>query len=441
MIRGLRLVLILGLILYLATGLAIVQQDEVGVVRRFGAVQSETWGPGLHWGLPWGLGQVDGVKIGQTRTITVGAQALESAPLARQPDPAQDEFLTGDLNLVTVQAVLQYRVADPARYLFASTSVERSLLLATESALTRVAGRARNRRPAHGGQGRGRRAGRSLRSNHGRSPGAGCLDPRRAAGTACSPRSRGSGVRRRRPGQERQAAGDHAGGRVPRPRRPIREAESRKSPIGPARSTTLSRRRPEAKPTDSPRSWARRSSSPGRPGSDSTSRRWRRSCLASVARWWSPRARISISACSPTRMRQPAHRQPRPRRAPESSETIMKRLIAGVLTLLIAGVLLWTGRRREPPRLESTRAPFVSSPAQEEPALAAEEFLRGTLDAARKGDVAAYLSSFGGALRQRLEHDVEQRGNAAFAADLNGRPGPARAMRCTLPSPTDLEPT
>ncbi len=135
--RGLRLVLILGLILYFATGLVIVQQDEVGVVRRFGAVQSEILGPGLHWGLPLGLGQVDGVKIGQTRTITVGAQAPQSAPLARQPDPAQDDFLTGDLNLVTVQAVLQYRVADPTRYLFATTSIERSLLLATESALTR----------------------------------------------------------------------------------------------------------------------------------------------------------------------------------------------------------------------------------------------------------------------------------------------------------------
>jgi membrane protease subunit HflK len=129
----------LGLILYLATGLVIVQQDEVGVVRRFGAVQSEILGPGLHWGFPLGLGQVDGVKIGQTRTITVGAQAPQSAPLARQPDPAQDDFLTGDLDLVlvTVQAVLQYRVADPTQYLFATTSVERSLLLATESALTR----------------------------------------------------------------------------------------------------------------------------------------------------------------------------------------------------------------------------------------------------------------------------------------------------------------
>jgi modulator of FtsH protease HflK len=137
MIRGLRLILVVGVIVYLTTGFAVIQQDEVGVVRRFGAAQAETWTPGLHWGLPWGLGQVDGVKIGQTRTITVGADA-GSAPLARQPEPTQDEFLTGDLNLVTVQAVIQYHVADPALFLFATTSVERSLLLAAESALTRT---------------------------------------------------------------------------------------------------------------------------------------------------------------------------------------------------------------------------------------------------------------------------------------------------------------
>jgi membrane protease subunit HflK len=138
MIVRLRIALIVGLILYLATGLSIVQQDEVGVVRRFGAVQAETWSPGLHWGLPWGLGRLDLVKLDQSRTIAIGAQAAGAAPLARQPDSAEDEFLTGDLNLVTVQAVVQYRVADPVNYLFASTSVESSLRMAAESGLTRA---------------------------------------------------------------------------------------------------------------------------------------------------------------------------------------------------------------------------------------------------------------------------------------------------------------
>ena len=53
--------------LYLATGVAVVQQDEVGVVRRFGAVTAEPWAPGLHWGLPWGLGRIDRVSIDQAR--------------------------------------------------------------------------------------------------------------------------------------------------------------------------------------------------------------------------------------------------------------------------------------------------------------------------------------------------------------------------------------
>lgn len=136
-------VAVLGLLLlYLATGLTVVQQDEVGVVRRFGAVLSDPWGPGLHWALPWGFDRVDRVKIRQTRSLAVGASPLTQAPLTRSPDPANDDFLTGDLNLVTVQATLQYRVVDAARYLFSAASIDEALRLATESALAQaVAGR------------------------------------------------------------------------------------------------------------------------------------------------------------------------------------------------------------------------------------------------------------------------------------------------------------
>jgi membrane protease subunit HflK len=123
---------------YLATGFAVIQQDEVGVVRRFGAVTAEPWRPGLHWGLPWGFGRVDRVSVDRARTISVGAKGLQNAPLSRGPDPASDEFLTGDLNLATAQALLQFRVVDPARYLFEARSADASLGAIAESALTRA---------------------------------------------------------------------------------------------------------------------------------------------------------------------------------------------------------------------------------------------------------------------------------------------------------------
>lgn len=129
---------VLGLGGYLATGLAVIQQDEVGVVRRFGAVLAEPWGPGLHWGLPWGLDRLDRLKPGQTRTLSAGARGLQGAPLAQAPSPDADDFLTGDLNLVSAQAIVQYRVLDPVKFLFAARSVDEAMAAAAESALTRA---------------------------------------------------------------------------------------------------------------------------------------------------------------------------------------------------------------------------------------------------------------------------------------------------------------
>ncbi len=135
--------LIVGLAGYLASGLAVIQQDEVGVVRRFGAVVPEPWPPGLHWGLPWGLGRVDRVARDRARAVTVGAKGPQAAPLSRSPDPVADDFLTGDLNLVTAQAQIQFRVVRPVDYLFESRSADSAIEALGESALaSALAGRA-----------------------------------------------------------------------------------------------------------------------------------------------------------------------------------------------------------------------------------------------------------------------------------------------------------
>lgn len=128
-----------GVVAFGLTGLRVVQQDEVGVVRRFGAVTAEPYEPGLHLGLPWGLERVDRIKVDQARTLTIGGRDAQAPPLSTAPNPSTDDFLTGDLNLVSAQAIVQFRLKDrrqaPVDYLFRARSADASLADLAEGAL------------------------------------------------------------------------------------------------------------------------------------------------------------------------------------------------------------------------------------------------------------------------------------------------------------------
>ncbi len=89
---------------YAATGLYQVLPGQVAVVRRFGRVLPERPEPGLHLGLPWGVDRVDRVAVDQLRRVVVGYQEGGDAAM-----PA-GQLLTGDHNLVNVQATIYYKV-------------------------------------------------------------------------------------------------------------------------------------------------------------------------------------------------------------------------------------------------------------------------------------------------------------------------------------------
>jgi hypothetical protein len=92
----------------------------------------------------------------------------------------------------------------------------------------------------------------------------------------------------------------------------------------------------------------------------------------------------------------------------------MKRIIAGILTLALMGVLLWSGVNRPAgPVLSGTSASARGNTPDP-----AELRLATLLESAWNGDVAGYLSCFSGPLRARLEREVNERGRDAFAADL-----------------------
>ena len=105
-----------------------VDASDQGVVLRFGK-HVRTTEPGLHTKLPWPIERVDEVSVRRIQTLEFGfeteepGRVTEFAPTGpKHLDVA--EMLSGDLNLANVKWVVQYRVKDPASYLFHIGDVE-----------------------------------------------------------------------------------------------------------------------------------------------------------------------------------------------------------------------------------------------------------------------------------------------------------------------------
>jgi hypothetical protein len=95
----------------------------------------------------------------------------------------------------------------------------------------------------------------------------------------------------------------------------------------------------------------------------------------------------------------------------------VKRLLAGVITVGLMGVLLWSGATRAPAPNPEPMGPPVTE-VRSAAATPAEERVQTLMAAARMGYVGAYLGSFTGPLKQRLAREVAERGDEAFADDL-----------------------
>ena len=95
----------------------------------------------------------------------------------------------------------------------------------------------------------------------------------------------------------------------------------------------------------------------------------------------------------------------------------MKRPLAGVITVILMGGLLWAGARR-PTGNRSIPTPVVTAATAAEPAHPAEGRIQSLMECAGRGDVSAYLDAFTGPLRARLDREVSERGPERFAGDL-----------------------
>lgn len=127
--------------LWLLTGFYIVSPDQVGVIRRFGKYNRQTT-PGIAWRIPFPIEHLDRPRIKQVKRAEIGFRTINQGPPARYSDrPNESLMLTGNLNIVDCDLIVQYRIADPVKYLFKVRDIDITLHAATEAALRQVIGK------------------------------------------------------------------------------------------------------------------------------------------------------------------------------------------------------------------------------------------------------------------------------------------------------------
>lgn len=125
-----------ALVLWLLSGIYIVQATERGVVLRFGNYV-ETLSEGFHIRWPYPIETVERVLMTQ-RQIDIGASGR-----AGSSDGGDESLmLTGDENIVDIDFTVFWRVIDPNKFLFKVENVEPAIKAVAESAMREAVGQA-----------------------------------------------------------------------------------------------------------------------------------------------------------------------------------------------------------------------------------------------------------------------------------------------------------
>jgi len=102
-----------------STSFFIVDQTEDSVITRFGKYTT-TVGPGLHFKLPLGIDKSYNVPTKSIQTEQFGFRTLKGGVQNSYENNLTKEstMLTGDLNIVDVEWIIQYRIMDSKAWLF-----------------------------------------------------------------------------------------------------------------------------------------------------------------------------------------------------------------------------------------------------------------------------------------------------------------------------------
>ena len=136
---GMGIGLIAGIVflIWMGTGIFIVQEGQQAVITRFGKYQS-TKGAGFNWRLPYPIERHELVFVTQIRSADVGRDNVIKSTGLRE-----SAMLTEDENIVEIKFAVQYRLSDARAWLFESKNPADAVVQAAETAVREVVGKMR----------------------------------------------------------------------------------------------------------------------------------------------------------------------------------------------------------------------------------------------------------------------------------------------------------
>lgn len=133
---------ILFILLIVYGSIYTIEPNEVGVVLRFGKFTNIT-NPGLHFKLPLGVEKVFPVKVEYIYKEEFGFRTHLAAIRTEYESRTYDNeslMLSGDLNVLDLEWIVQFKINDPVKFLFKVRDVKKTLRDISESVMRKVVG-------------------------------------------------------------------------------------------------------------------------------------------------------------------------------------------------------------------------------------------------------------------------------------------------------------
>ena len=140
--KGVMIVALLIVLAFLASSsYYTIEPEETGVIQRFGAYIDQA-GPGLHFKIPW-VDKVTKVKTGRVLKEEFGFRATLPGVRSQFNKTGFDDeslMLSGDLNVIDLKWIVQYRIREPQNWLFFIRDGRAAIRDLSESVTRRIVG-------------------------------------------------------------------------------------------------------------------------------------------------------------------------------------------------------------------------------------------------------------------------------------------------------------